>query len=91
MKKYLVPAIGGALVLAAASFGYAQTPPGTDRPGGTPAEKSAHPDMDKNKGTKQVPAQGTTGSATNPTPPGTDRPRGAADEQSANPKMDTKK
>jgi hypothetical protein len=47
MSKYLGSAVAAAFVLALASFGYAQPAPGTDRPGGTAAQESARPDMDK--------------------------------------------
>ena len=92
MKQFCAPAIGAALVLAAANFSYAQTPtpPGTDRPGGTAEQQSANPDMDRPPSTTTP--RGTVGGPTaNPTPPGTDRPAATSEEESANPKMDKKR
>ena len=92
MNKYLAGACGAALVIAAASFGYAQTPPGTDRKGGESSQQSANPDMDKS-GKKQT-NQGSGGSPTvgtgTPTPPGTDRQGGDLSQGSANPRPDKK-
>jgi hypothetical protein len=85
----------GAAIAAAATVTLAQTPPGTDRPGGDTDSQSANPDMDKNK--KGGMTKGTTGAGTGapktggtPTPPGTDRPGGESGGQSANPNPDKK-
>ena len=47
MKGYFGTAVGAALFLAAGTFSYAQTPPGTDRPKGETSQTSASPKMDK--------------------------------------------
>jgi hypothetical protein len=62
MKDYLAAAMGAALVLAAASLTYAQTPPSTDRPKGTAEQTSASPKMDK--GAKTGTMKATTKKAT---------------------------
>lgn len=84
----------GAALAAAATVTLAQTPPGTDRPGGDSGGQSAYPNMDK----KGPMTKGTTGAGTgtpkagvgNPTPPGTDRPGGDSEGQSAYPMPDKK-
>jgi hypothetical protein len=91
MTTFCAPAIGAALVIAAASFSYAQTPqpPGTDRPGGTAEQQSANPDMDRPPVTGTP--GGSVGGSTTTTPPGTDRPAATSEEKSASPKMDKKR
>ena len=90
MQKYLAAACGAALVIAAASFSYAQTRPGptaravstlTSPP--TPIWTSvARRDDTTGKGVRRV--------ARTPTPPGTDRQKGDLSQTSADPKRDKK-
>jgi hypothetical protein len=87
MTKYLALATGAALAVAAASYSYAQTPPGTDRPAGEEGATSAKPNPDK----KGPATKGATGTPkANPTPPGTDRPAGEEGTTSAKPNPDKK-
>jgi hypothetical protein len=62
MKSYLSAVMGAALVLAAATFSNAQTPPSTDRPEGTAEQKSAFPKTDS--GVKAGTRKTTTKKAT---------------------------
>jgi hypothetical protein len=82
MQKYVAAACGAALVIAAASYSYAQ-PKGSDRKSGEDSTQSANPDPEK-RGQKT----GTTGKGpvTTPTPPGTDRQKGDDSQTSADPK-----
>ena len=86
MKRYLATAAAAALAAALASYTYAQTPPGTDRPSGEEGSTSAKPNPDKKTptGAKAAPKGGT------PPPPGTDRPAGEEGGTSAKPNPDKK-
>ena len=86
MKRYIAAMTGAALAAALASYTYAQTPPGTDRPAGEEGATSAKPNPDKKtpNGTKAAPKGGTT------VPPGTDRPAGEEGGTSAKPNPDKK-
>jgi hypothetical protein len=78
----------GAALAATATVTLAQTPPGTDRPGGESSGQSAQPDPNKKGATKGT--TGTPKTSANPTPPGTDRPGGETSGQSAKPMPDKK-
>jgi hypothetical protein len=85
MNKYLAAACGAALVIAAASYGYAQQNPGADPKKGEQSGQSAQPLPDKG-GKGQPNKGGGKGKATKGTPPGADSPSGEQSTDSAKPK-----